>query len=69
MEDTKDRLEVDDKNADGFVTWEEFTESTYGMSEEELAELQETGGESENAQKKMAKVTASHSDNVCVFKF
>lgn len=31
-------MKTDDKDGDGYVTWDEYLISTYGMSEEELKE-------------------------------
>lgn len=59
LEDTKNKMQTDDKDKDGFVTWDEFTVSTYGMTEEELKDYQENDVEDPEAKTLMSKVGLS----------
>lgn len=56
LEDTKQKVKVDDKDEDGMVTWEEFMVSTYGMPEDELETYKQNDLDDEEAKKTMEKV-------------
>lgn len=56
LEDTKMRMKTDDRDKDGFVTWDEYLESTYGMSESELEEFKKDDVDAKESQHQMDKV-------------
>lgn len=42
VEETKDRMDEDDKNEDGQITWAEYLQAIYSMTEEELQDYRKS---------------------------
>lgn len=56
MEESTERMESDDDNEDGLITWEEYTKNVYAMTPEELDEYKNSDLEDEEAKKLFTKV-------------
>ena len=62
------RMQSDDKNEDGYVSWDEYLESTYGMTEEELEKHKSEDLEDKDSKATMEKVCKQkHIKSTCIY--
>lgn len=50
-DETKDRMVEDDKDSDGQITWKEYLDAVYAMTEEELKTYRDSDLDTPEAQK------------------
>jgi len=59
MEEAEEKLHSDDENKDGKLTWDEYLNAIYGMSESDLKTYKEADMDDPEAKKMMEQVSNS----------
>lgn len=60
------RMESDDADEDGFVSWAEYLDSTYGMTEEELEKYKSEDLKDKESKDTMEQVHTSFHFSLCL---